>query len=221
MALGGWACTPTGPRAGRWPLTECGRRGPSGSGPGQSSWGPGPAGQLEVRPLPSRSGQVRRPGRTSSLNPPGRARGGGAARRRWGWGKPVPPGGPTESLSASASGVRPRATSVTVTRSLGDRNAGPGRPRSDSMIPPILSLLWHWQYQSLLARPPSDPGVPGMGIGRIIGDAESGSNRGGHYELALYVPLALVVGLQWRVYECGKYIRLNVYPRALTMAQWQ
>ena len=42
-----------------------------------------------------------------------------------------------------------------------------------------------------------------MGIGRIIGDAESGSNRGGHYELALYVPLALAVGLQWHVYECG------------------
>ncbi len=78
---------------------------------------------------------------------------------------------------------------------------------SRSSLPMILGLLWYWQYQSLCqwarARPPSDPGVSGMGIGRIIGDAESGSNRGGHYELALYVPLALVVGLQWHVYECG------------------
>ena len=37
-----------------------------------------------------------------------------------------------------------------------------------------------------------------------IGDATGG----GDYELALYVPVALVlvVGLQWHVYECGSIL---------------
>jgi hypothetical protein len=46
----------------------------------------------------------------------------------------------------------------------------------------------------------SPRGISGIGIGDATG--------GGDYELALYVPVALllVVGLQWHVYECGSIL---------------